>query len=328
MSRRTIFAAVKTCLAILLVAYLFRSGKLQASVIMELFRPSRLPFAVLAGGLFLSSQAAAAERLKLLLGMGGIEVPYREVFRLTMVGNFFNNVLPGMVGGDFVKGVHLTGRERERKGRSAGIIVLDRLFGLAAILIFATLATVYLLRRYGPRLGAVQQPLYWALTLAAAALLTAATGLLLGKRPAVRALAKSGLSRALGDSFLYYAAHGLASAAKSYGVMARALLFSFATQLLCLTAVICLGAGLPQALPPIVDLAAASSVIFLFGLVPLTPGNIGWTEFVAGAGCSALGSQGGAALFLAWRIVAILCCLPWGLRYLLRSRASTLTPDG
>jgi uncharacterized membrane protein YbhN (UPF0104 family) len=73
----------------------------------------------------------------------------------------------------------------------------------------------------------------------------------------------------------------------------------------------------PGKLPDIVALTAVSSIVMLFGIIPVTPGNIGWTELVASVGWSVVGSTAGGIIFFYWRIVNILFSLPGGLFYLL-----------
>ena len=43
----------------------------------------------------------------LLLRKQGIDMSFSQVFRLTMIGQFFNYMVPGGVGGDVVKGYYL-----------------------------------------------------------------------------------------------------------------------------------------------------------------------------------------------------------------------------
>jgi len=65
-----------------------------------------------------------------------------------------------------------------------------------------------------------------------------------------------------------------------------------------------------------IALVAVSSIVMLLGVIPVTPGNIGWTELLATFGWSTIGSQGGAEIFLSWRITTVICSLLGGFFYL------------
>jgi uncharacterized membrane protein YbhN (UPF0104 family) len=69
-------------------------------------------------------------------------------------------------------------------------------------------------------------------------------------------------------------------------------------------------------MPDMIALLAISSIVMLLGVIPVTPGNIGWTELLATFGWSTIGSRGGAEIFLSWRIITVICSLLGGLFYL------------
>jgi hypothetical protein len=69
-------------------------------------------------------------------------------------------------------------------------------------------------------------------------------------------------------------------------------------------------------MPDMIALVAISSIVMLLGVIPVTPGNISWTELLATFGWSAVGSRGGAEIFLSWRIITVICSLLGGLFYL------------
>lgn len=70
---------------------------------------------------------------------------FRDVFLIHYAGFFFNNFLPGALGGDIAKAIFGV-RGEERKAALVGTIILDRLLGLAAMVF---LATVVVLPNFG-----------------------------------------------------------------------------------------------------------------------------------------------------------------------------------
>lgn len=70
----------------------------------------------------------------LLLRGHGFQARYGQVFFITYAGAFFNNFLPGSVGGDLTKAI-LAASGEERKAAIAGTVILDRLIGLAVMIV-------------------------------------------------------------------------------------------------------------------------------------------------------------------------------------------------
>ena len=70
----------------------------------------------------------------LLLRGYGFQARYGQVFFITYAGAFFNNFLPGSVGGDLTKAI-LAASGEERKAAIAGTVILDRVIGLAVMIV-------------------------------------------------------------------------------------------------------------------------------------------------------------------------------------------------
>jgi hypothetical protein len=77
-------------------------------------------------------------KLRLLLGPGCSHVPFGTVWRAYYVGSFFNNILPGSVGGDFVK-ISEVRKAGISLRRAAAAVVVERATGLAVVLGLAVL---------------------------------------------------------------------------------------------------------------------------------------------------------------------------------------------
>ena len=81
-----------------------------------------------------------ALRWSLFLRRQSIPVPFSTIFSLTWSGQFFNSVLPGSTGGDFVKIFQLCRLAPDRKSAAAVTVVLDRFTALIALLCLAGVA--------------------------------------------------------------------------------------------------------------------------------------------------------------------------------------------
>jgi uncharacterized protein (TIRG00374 family) len=74
-----------------------------------------------------------------------IPIPWREAFRLTFVGFFFNSVVPGLTGGDLVKAFYIARQKRGAKVRAVMSVLVDRVIGLFGLgLLSGTILLFYL----------------------------------------------------------------------------------------------------------------------------------------------------------------------------------------
>ncbi|MBV8881302.1 MAG: flippase-like domain-containing protein [Planctomycetaceae bacterium] len=80
-----------------------------------------------------------AVRWWMLLRGHGFEVPLRRIFFVTYAGAFFNNFLPGSVGGDLTKAI-LASTGEQRKATIAGTVILDRIIGLSVMIVLAAIS--------------------------------------------------------------------------------------------------------------------------------------------------------------------------------------------
>jgi uncharacterized protein (TIRG00374 family) len=80
----------------------------------------------------------------LLLRAQDIRISYRLANRLTFIGFFFNNVVPGPTGGDVVKAVYAVKSADEHKRAQAVVtVVIDRVVGLVALALIAASVLVF-----------------------------------------------------------------------------------------------------------------------------------------------------------------------------------------
>ncbi|UCG77393.1 MAG: flippase-like domain-containing protein, partial [Nitrospirota bacterium] len=87
----------------------------------------------------------SAVRWKLFLDE---DIGLGRLFSLYMIGTFFNNVMPGMVGGDAVKAYYLYS-DTKRGGSSLGSVFMDRYSGLFALLSIGLVTSMFVLDELG-----------------------------------------------------------------------------------------------------------------------------------------------------------------------------------
>jgi uncharacterized protein (TIRG00374 family) len=77
-----------------------------------------------------------------LLRVNDLKVSVFEAFRLTWIGIFFNNVVPGLTGGDVIKAFYIA-RKTGKKARPIVTVLVDRVLGLAALAFLAGLVLLF-----------------------------------------------------------------------------------------------------------------------------------------------------------------------------------------
>jgi glycosyltransferase 2 family protein len=103
---------------------------------------------------FIASQAILASRWWLLLRTQGIHIHILAAVKLHFLGLFYNNAMPGSVGGDLIRAWYVT-KHTEKKFEAVLSIFVDRFVGLLSALIMAGFCYFVLLRNVN--LGASQK---------------------------------------------------------------------------------------------------------------------------------------------------------------------------
>jgi uncharacterized protein (TIRG00374 family) len=125
---------LKFSVAIAILSWLFRSGKIDFDALKAVWSP--LPCLILLT-LVSGSYFAITIRWRELLRSQKMQISSFQAFRLTLIGLFFNFALPGGVSGDLVKAYYIA-RDQEENRWAAGIsVVLDRFIGITAMIFMA-----------------------------------------------------------------------------------------------------------------------------------------------------------------------------------------------
>jgi hypothetical protein len=255
---------------------------------------------------FLISWLTISVRWWFLLRIQEIRIPLWEAVRLTFLGQFFNQVVPGTVGGDVVKAYYVS-KHTPKTGAAVISIFVDRLLGLTELSFLAAAMITVSLASGLAGLDAVRTPMLF--TVAVLAIVVFTLLFLLSVR-----------FRRIFHLQRFYRrlpiAHHIAAAGeaarlyrKRLGKLAQAILITFGAHLMWVGGIAFIGASL--SLPtPTYTYFVYIPLIYILGAIPLTPGGVGWVErwytffFAACAATQVL-----ALAFLA-RLVYIFWALP------------------
>lgn len=137
MSERTrtlVNSTLKFLFAAGIITWLVATGRFEVRAALALFQsPLFFAGALLIGlNLFLTS-----ERWRWLVTPHDVNVTAGGVFRLTLIGTFFNYVMPGGVGGDVVKAYYFGKDHPSARAAAITSVILDRALGLYAMVCMA-----------------------------------------------------------------------------------------------------------------------------------------------------------------------------------------------
>ena len=86
--------------------------------------------------IYLTALVSTFVRWYLLVRALGIPFRVRDAVRLGFIGNLFNLIIPGAVGGDLIKAYYLC-REQAKKAQAVASMVIDRIVGLLGLFLLA-----------------------------------------------------------------------------------------------------------------------------------------------------------------------------------------------
>jgi glycosyltransferase 2 family protein len=310
---------LKLTVATCLVGYLVYSGKISMAPFRAFCGWQGLMLVGGAALLIIMAQTLAAFRLFLLFQGQVLDITWSLCWKSTFIGLFANNYLPTSFGGDAVKAYYLS---RWRTGLVSRVIatqVFDRCLGLMALvlLILGILGVLNLtdhlsLDVFRARLPTVSfYPVLAVLVVASACLIPL-------RRPQFRQAIGQWLNRRPVGQAIHQFLCNLAAFRHLGRVSLTCLGLSFFTHLLCAVSLFLVSRALGLGTGLVMTIILAP-LIFITGIIPLSPGNLGWTEYLGSLLWSSQGLGWGGNLWLSYRLVTVLVSLI-GLIFFLRLR--------
>ncbi|MEK2646351.1 lysylphosphatidylglycerol synthase transmembrane domain-containing protein [Bdellovibrio sp. BCCA] len=139
-SKKLLVQSLKILFSAGIIFWLIQSGKLNFSALKNLLTPGA---AALALFLVLLNLFFASERWRILIRSQGMTAHPWSVFKLSLIGTFFNFAMPGGVGGDVIKAYYFTRENPGSKVVAVTSVLMDRVLGLFAMVLLALVVMVY-----------------------------------------------------------------------------------------------------------------------------------------------------------------------------------------
>ena len=246
-----------------------------------------------------------------LLRLAGCPSTFFNSLRLSFLGLFFNQVMPGLTGGDLIKGVLAAKENPGRRADAAVSVIVDRLFGLVALASLGTIVVLFSGEAYRP----LRLPLLVFLALGALGVTVYASGKLrrlFRLKALIQKLPLSGTIQSIDRAALLYLRHP--------GELVCAFAFSISNHLVVVLGCVFLGRaiGVPTEEVAWSDYYVIVPVANIVSSLPLAPGGWDVGEYAYKVLFEMRGASGalGVALSLVFRLSQLVFGLVGGL-YLL-----------
>jgi uncharacterized protein (TIRG00374 family) len=322
MSRDHLKLLAKFALAAALFYFLGSKGLISLEATKKAFsRTDRIVPAMLA---IIATNLIGVVRWQWLLRAQNIRIPLARTFQLTFIGNFFNLALPGAISGDFVKAFYVARETHVTRGHVFGTILMDRIIGVSALVLVSATALALNFTRFWAIFSHIQAIVIFA---ASGALAFFTYLFVVGEhRDPLLGFLKSFERRSPKAGSLTRIYEGVRHYHHHRGVVARALLASFAIHVLVCFACVCFADALGDAIHPSLGVYVVTPMGLLVTAVPVTPAGVGTGHVAFGYLFQLLGSRRGADVFSLMILTQLLSGAVGGLIYL-RFRSHEPKPD-
>lgn len=210
-------------------------------------------------------------RWKMLLESQGIHATFFTCFRLTFIGFFSNNFVPGLTGGDLVKAVIVARSNPGRRSAAVGTVIVDRIIGLAMLAFVSSFVVLEDVKTYG-KVGSVVFVILIGSIVAFVFCYSKRLRRAIKLADLVKKLPKADIIKKVDDSLQMYRNHPKA--------IVWAMVLSIGAHVFNIGAIAVFGMalGIPTDHVGVSTYFACVPLIMILASVPSTPGGIGVRE--------------------------------------------------
>lgn len=149
--KQWLMPALKLTVALLLIFWLVQSGRFDLNTLGKL---NSWAVWFMGVGLFAGVLTLNSLRWLVLLRVESVDLNFPQALRLSLIGVFFNFFTPGGVGGDVVKAGYLMRSNPGKRWFIGWSILVDRIFGMLALLLYSSITGLLFYRQVDSTLQA------------------------------------------------------------------------------------------------------------------------------------------------------------------------------
>lgn len=334
--KNRLFDLVKLLIGLALLYYLYTLIENPARLWQQI-RSANLLLLLLGALCYAGAVALGGIKWGILLRAAGIRIPYSRLLEHQWVAEFFNNFLPGQMGGDVIRGYGLA-TDTKRGADAAASVLIDRFIGLGVFMLAAAVASTFMLLGGRTPDGTP----FTAEQLAYVRLITLGT---VGITLALTVMIAAILSRRLKQLVEWLFArlplsgktvplwHKLAEAFNVYRHQPRALLVTAFCSLLIVVLtsinIWLISEALVQDSISLIGVLTINPLIVFLALIPLSPGGLGLRQSAFAVLYELLGAsfQLGFGVGLIQQVIGYIVSIPGGLLWMLGRQRGAAPPS-
>ncbi len=305
---------------IFLVWYLISSGKLDFRVLKDFLSLNGMIAILIIFVLMTISQILFSKRYQIFLKAMGFTSKLINTFKIVMVGVFYNNFLPGGTGGDLIRIYYIKRQMGVPIPVGTAATILDRVIGLLGLLVVALCSLFWVISKTGSGDSIFHEQTF---IIAPVIILPVAivVGLMLLRFPLFYNIIEKILSKILFGQHMVSFLSTFRTLVSNTKLILLSLTLCICGHIITLTCISII-ANMLYGSDVMYAAIAVSGIILITQAVPVTPGNIGMTEWIADRLFGLMGAQGGATVFIVWRAVLLMFSLLGGIIYLRMGKKS------
>lgn len=309
---------LKVLLAIIVLFFLIHSTQIKFELFASILHKPFLFFCAIL--MFLLMVVLCAKRWHSLNSAQGINLSLIYTITPTYLGFAFNNVLPGAIGGDFVRLYYLFKKIPQQKSAALISLFLDRLFGFLGLVIAVCFVAISRLHQ----LNEEPQLFYLLFTftvLCIGVLIAFITLMVLPQRIGIIEWLRQRFPHQRWSASLVTLLEAVRIYRAPKAVIIECLLISIIIQILVAITITIIASIMDFPSIAFSDYIIAIGITQIVNLIPMTPGGIGIGEMAFANILLFLNpgkSVAFATIFLAYRLISILTYLPGVICYVPR----------
>ncbi len=140
--KKSVSVILKILVSLFFIALLLWLMRGSIGQILIILKTTKMWLLSLGFSLYFLNVVIISYRLKRVMTVQNIQLPLKDVTRLSLIGLFFTNFMPTAIGGDVVK-AYYTAKSTDKKLESFTSIFMDRMLGLFSFITLATFALVF-----------------------------------------------------------------------------------------------------------------------------------------------------------------------------------------
>ncbi len=278
-NKKHLVAILKISIAVALITYFLHDPETRNKILLEFSRVRSHPASVCAAlASLLACISIGCVRWNIILKALDIRLTLSKTFTLTLIGQFFNSVMPGSVGGDLIKAGYTARLTKTNHTEAVTSVVIDRVIGLSSLII---LTGIMCLTNKQLFVGSEVAQSIWKIIVITFAVIPVAFAILFSKDLFQTFHFLQVLERkSVFVKFVRRIYNAFYICRKHPGLLIITVSLSLVAHILTAFACFKIGQALELTLPFIVYLTLYPCVSAI-GAIPSTPGGVGVREFAA-----------------------------------------------